>query len=186
MHLFSSFRSPRAVSAFLPCLDPPPTPRQPRPWSLILPHSPRSRPYHHKTPFLPQFHAFFRQSLPQRTSNSSHPAPGKNPQISKRGPWPPSGLTTGETVLNTSSANPFPAAPPVESVKYRLSRKSKGLHPDRLSRRPGPRLDFPASAWLSGVIDGRLRRGIGFRARVFCRDGKQLKPSNTAVFLLAK
>jgi len=86
-----------------------------------------------------------------------------------------SGLTTGETALNISSANPFPAAPPVESLKYRLTRKSKGLHPDRLNRRPGPRLDFPAPAWLSGVIDGRLRRGNGFRARVFCRDGKPLK-----------
>jgi hypothetical protein len=55
-------------------------------------------------------------------------------------------------------ANPFPAAPPVETFRYRPDRQSKGPHPSRL-RRPGPLLDFAEPGRLPRVIDGRLRRG---------------------------
>jgi len=101
----------------------------------------------------------FSGKIPGRFVENQHFPPTGFPSPAPKQPNTPSGLTTGETILNTSSANPFPAAPPVESVKYRLSRKSKGLHPDRLSRRPGPRLDFPTPDRLPVVIDGRLRRG---------------------------
>lgn len=85
----------------------------------------------------------------------------------------PLGSPQGKPV-NISSVNPFPAAPPVETFRYRPDRQSKGPHPSRL-RRPGPRLDFAAPGRLARGIDGRLRRGKGFRARVFCRNGKPLK-----------
>ena len=138
----------------------------------LLPPNP---PTEHLCPLPPglsqkaQIHRISPQNLLSSTSSRKH----------QKGLCPPLGSPQGKRVEYLFH-KPFPAAPPVESLKYRLTRKSKGLHPDRLNRRPGPRLDFPAPAWLSGVIDGRLRRGNGFRARVFCRDGKPSKTFSTA------
>jgi|GEM_PF-6103492 len=77
----------------------------------------------------------------------------------------PLGSPQGKPV-NISSVNPFPAAPPVETFRYRPDRQSKGPHPSRL-RRPGPRLDFAAPGRLARGIDGRLRRGKVFGPEYF-------------------
>jgi hypothetical protein len=60
--------------------------------------------------------------------------------------------------LNISLQILSPAAPPVETFRYRPDRQSKGPRPSRL-RRPGPLLDFAEPGRLPRVIDGRLRRG---------------------------
>ena len=87
-----------------------------------------------------------------------------NPSSIKKGATPP-GSPQGK-LFKISSVNPFPAAPPVETFRYRPVRQSKGPHPNRL-RRPGPRLDFAAPGRLTLCIDGRLRRGKVFEPEFF-------------------